>query len=62
MSLYISLNRQIQCEYICQQLEKFVTEYQKSNVDISNSILVISIKQPIDSIPHTETPKIGYNP
>lgn len=58
--IVISLNRNIQCEYICQQVQKLVTKFQNGQ-DINGALLVIDIIQPIDG-GNNHIPKIEYHP
>lgn len=54
----ITLNKQISCEYICEQVQKIVTKSQSEN-GTANLVLVIDIKnitQTTDSL----IPKIEY--
>ena len=37
------LNKDIQCETICQQVQKLVTQFQKHSQDLSGAVLVIDI-------------------
>jgi len=56
----ISLNHNVQCEYICQQIQKLVTKFQSSQ-DISGALLVINIIKPVDG-GDNHIPKIEYKP
>lgn len=50
---YIKLDKQIACEFICQQVQKIVTQFQKTNgQDLSETLLVLEIK----NISHTAEP------
>lgn len=40
----ITLNKQISCEYICEQVQKIVNKFQNSN-DTANLVLVIDVKE-----------------
>lgn len=40
---FIKLNKQITCEYICQEAQKLVTKFQQNQLDLSDSFLVIDI-------------------
>lgn len=47
---YIKLDKQIACEFICQQVQKIVTQFQKTNgQDLSEALLMLEIK----TIAHT---------
>jgi hypothetical protein len=43
MKIAITLNKNIECEYICQQIQKLVSKFQQSGEDLSQSILVIDL-------------------
>lgn len=44
MKLAITLNKDIQCEYICNKIQKLVNDVkQKENIDLSNSMIVIDV-------------------
>lgn len=60
MKIAISLNKNIQCDYICNQIQKVINQIQVSQ-DISNSVLVIDIIQITDS-GDNHIPKIEYRP
>jgi hypothetical protein len=57
----INLNKEIPCEYICKQIEKLVTKFQQGGGNISESVLVIDIVQPIDG-GDNHIKKLEYNP
>lgn len=61
MKIGITLNKNIQCEYICQQIQKLVTKFQQDGGDLSESVLVIDIIQTIDS-GDGHIPKLEYKP
>jgi hypothetical protein len=61
MKIYITLNKDIQCEHICQQVQKLVNNFQQSSQDISRAILVLDIIQTIDG-GDNHIPKLEYNP
>lgn len=60
MKIAISLNKNIECDYICNQIQKIINKIQSSQ-DISNSVLVIDIVQIKDS-DDNHIPKIEYHP
>lgn len=42
---YVKLDKQIPCEYICQQVQKIVTKFQQANgQDLSETLLILEIK------------------
>jgi len=61
MKIGITLNKDIQCEYICQQIQKLVTKFQQSGEDLSQSILVIDIIKTVDG-GDNHIPKLEYHP
>ena len=61
MKISISLNNDIQCEYICRQIQKLITKFQESNKDISHSLIVINIVQTTDG-GDGHIPKLEYKP
>ena len=61
MKFAISLNKNIECDYICKQIQSMVNKYQQSSQDISRSVLVIDIINVTDSIDNL-MPKIEYKP
>ena len=61
MKIYITLNKDIQCEHICQQVQKLVNKFQQSSQDISRAILVLDIIETIDG-GDNHIPKLEYNP
>jgi hypothetical protein len=60
MKIAITINKTIECEYICQQIEKLVTKFQQRGEDLSQSILVIDLVKIIDS-GDNHIPKLEYN-
>jgi GTP-binding protein EngB required for normal cell division len=61
MKIAISLNKNIECDYICKQIQSMVNNYQQSSQDISRAVLVIDIINVTDSI-DSLMPKIEYKP
>jgi len=61
MKFAITLNKQIQCEYICSQVQKLVTQYQQTSQDLSGAVLVIDIITVTDG-GDNHIPKITYDP
>ncbi len=61
MKISITLNKQIQCEYICSQIQKAINRYQQSSQDLSGAVLVIDIVQVTDG-GNDLVPKIEYHP
>lgn len=53
------LDKAINCENICNDIQKLVTKFQKTNPD-SLGVLVIQIKELRDSHEHTEPLRIEY--
>ncbi len=46
--IFIKLDREISCDYICQLAQKLVNEFHQQHGAISDCILVMDIKKPID--------------
>ena len=61
MKIGITLNKNIECEYICKQVQKLVNKFQQSSQDISGAVLVLDIIQTIDG-GDNHIPKLEYNP
>jgi hypothetical protein len=61
MKIAINLNKDIQCEYICQQIQKLVTKFQQGGGNLPESVLVIDIIQILDG-GDNHIPKLEYNP
>jgi hypothetical protein len=61
MKIAINLNKDIQCEYICQQIQKLVTKFQQGGGNLPESVLVIDIITTLDS-GDNHIPKIEYKP
>lgn len=57
----ISLGQNIQCEYICSQIQKLITKFQNDSQDLSRALLVIDIVHPVDG-GDNHIPKLEYNP
>lgn len=61
MKIAINLNKDIQCEYICQQIQKIVTKFQQGGGNLPESVLVIDIIQALDG-GDNHIPKLEYKP
>lgn len=61
MKLSISLGQNLQCEYICQKIQKLISQHQQNSQDLSRSLLVIDIVTPIDG-GDSHIPKLEYIP
>ena len=61
MKIAINLNKDIQCEYICQQIQKLITKFQQDGGNLPESVLVIDIIQTVDG-GDNHIPKIEYHP
>lgn len=48
MKLSIRLNKQIDCNKLCQQIEKVISNFDPSPNDIQDCLVVIDIVRPID--------------
>jgi hypothetical protein len=56
----IKLDKNLSCEKICAQIQLLINQTQAS-MNMANSLLVIDIKNIIDSDTVTEVPKLTYN-
>lgn len=45
----IVLNKEINCEYLCQQIQNLVNKYVADNGSTNNTVLVMQIKGIVDS-------------
>lgn len=61
MKIAITLNKNIECEHICQQIQKLVAKFQQSGEDLSQSVLVIDIIKTVDG-GDSHIPKLEYYP
>jgi hypothetical protein len=61
MKIAITLNKDIQCEYICQQIQKLVTKFQQCGGNLPESVLVIDIITTVDG-GDNHIPKLEYHP
>lgn len=59
VQLAIKLDREISCEELCGKLQNVFNKLRDQNIDISNSILTISIKSIIDSDSQLKLPYHG---
>jgi len=59
MKLSIRLNKQIDCNKLCQQIEKVISNFDPSPNDIQDCLVVIDIVKPIDESVNT-IPKLEY--
>jgi len=57
----ITLNKQIECEKICNQIQNLLNKYQQNGSDISKSVLIINIVQTTDG-GDNHIPKLEYHP
>ena len=61
MRIAITLNKNIECDFICKQIQKLVNEFQQNGQDISTAVLVLNIIQTIDGGDY-HIPKLEYHP
>lgn len=54
----ISLNNNIQCEYICNKIQQLINKLQSLSQNLNNSLLVIEIIHP--TLDDSHIPKIEY--
>lgn len=59
MKFAIALNKNIECEYLCQQIQKIVTRFQQGGGNLPESVLVIDIIQTVDG-GDNHIPKLEY--
>ena len=57
MKTFISLNKNVGCDKVCSIISKLISQYNNSNQNIADCVLVIEIQQPID---YVDIPKIEY--
>ena len=51
----ISLNRDLNCEFVCQFVVKVINDYLKHDPNVGDCLLVMEIKRPLENIPKLET-------
>lgn len=61
MKIAITLNKQIQCEYICSHIQKLINKYQQHSQDMSGAVLVMDIIQVTDG-GDDHIPKLEFHP
>jgi hypothetical protein len=62
MKISITLNKQIQCEYICSEIQKLINKYQQQySQDMSGAVLVMNIIQVSDG-GDSHIPKLEFHP
>jgi hypothetical protein len=59
VQLAIKLDREISCEEMCAKLQYVFNKLRSQNIDISNTIMTISIKSIIDSDAQLKLPYHG---
>lgn len=57
---YIRLDKNLQCELICGQIQNLLTKFHKSNPNIADSFLCLEIKEISNSI-DSQAPNLEYN-
>lgn len=55
----IKIEPQMSCEYICKRVHDAILKYQGDNPDLSNSIIIIDIRKPVDDT--NIIPKLEFN-
>lgn len=60
MNTYISLNRNIDCNYICGEINKLLSRFAQQNGKTNDAIICVSIRQPKDNAP--EIPLLEIKP
>jgi hypothetical protein len=61
MKIALTLNKNIECEYLCQQIQKLVTKFQQDGGNLPESVLVIDIIQTVHG-GDNHIPKLEYKP
>lgn len=56
----INLNRELACEYLCQQIQLLINEHKEHNPNAQECVLIMDIKQIIDSSPVFSVPLIEH--
>ena len=59
MLVTIKLQPQMSCEYICKVINEAILKHQKDHPDLTDSIVIIDIKKPIDDT--NLIPKLEFN-
>jgi hypothetical protein len=58
MIVSFSLGPNVSCENICKKVQELINYHVSNGIDLSNSLLVIDIKHPIDDNSHI--PKLEH--
>lgn len=61
MRVCIKLNKDIQCDYICNRVQNLVNKFRNDSQDISEAVLIIDIKSTTDG-GDNHIPKLEYHP
>jgi hypothetical protein len=48
MIISIKIQPQMDCAYICQKVQEAISKYQKDNLDMTDTMILIDIKKPSD--------------
>jgi hypothetical protein len=43
-----NLSQELNCENICKEIQRLINSYQKSNIDLTKQVLVISLNDMVD--------------
>lgn len=50
MKTYISLNKNVDCQYLCGRIFAILNDCISKNIDLSNKILYVELKESFDEI------------
>lgn len=56
----IKLDKQMDCNYICNHIQSLINLFSQQNIDLSQYLLVCSLKE-ITNTDQNLLPRIGYN-
>jgi hypothetical protein len=60
MKLSIKLDKQIDCNKLCQQIEKLLSKFDQSLGPIQDCILVLDVVRPFDNYGDNPIPKLEH--
>ena len=56
----IKLDKQMDCNYICNHIQGLINHFSQQNIDLSQYLLICSLKEITDTN-QSLLPRIGYN-
>ena len=59
--LAFTIKHQMDCAYLCDQMQKFMNNYQKLNGNLDNVIMTIRLQKATDHAPQVSPLLIEYN-